>query len=65
MTATVLADAAPTGAGLAIVAVILLAFFALAVGAVVLVIWLIVRRSKRNRAGGPVAPGWPAPPPSA
>lgn len=43
-----LADAAPTGAGLAIVAVILLALFALFVGIVVFVVVKIVRWRRRS-----------------
>ena len=51
-----LADAAPTGSGLAIVAVILLAFAALVVGAIVLAVVLLTRRSRRRKLT-PV-PGW-------
>lgn len=57
-----LADAAPTGAGLAIVGVILLAFLAVVIGTVVLVIVLIVKaRRRRNTPSDPGAtpPGWP------
>lgn len=56
-----LADAAPTGAGLAIVGVILLAFVALVLGTIVLVVVLIARRARRKPPGTP-APGWPTPP---
>jgi uncharacterized membrane protein YdcZ (DUF606 family) len=55
-----LADAAPTGTGLAIVGVILLAFVALVVGTIVLVIVLLTRKA-RHRPADP-APGWPTPP---
>ena len=55
-----LADAAPTGAGLAIVAVILLAFVGLVIGAIVLVVLLLTRKARR-RPPQP-APGWPAQP---
>ena len=55
-----LADAAPTGAGLAIVGVILLAFAALALGVAILVVVLIVKAVRRR--GRPQQPvqGWPA-----
>lgn len=53
-----LADAAPSGAGLAIVGAILLVVFALFAGSIVLVVVLLARRSRRRKAGPP-APGWP------
>lgn len=49
------ADAAPTGAGLAIVGVILLALFALFVGIVVLVV-VKVRRAVRRRREADATP---------
>jgi len=58
---TPLADAAPTGAGLAIVGVILLVFLALVVGTIVLVVVLIAKRARRNRPAEPGS-GWPTPP---
>lgn len=55
-----LADAAPTGAGLAIVGVILLAFLAVVIGTVVLVVVLIVKARRRPPADpGATPPGWP------
>lgn len=56
---TPLADAAPTGAGLAIVGLILLAFFAIVVGVTVLVIVLIVKSvRRRKREARTMPPGW-------
>jgi hypothetical protein len=54
-----LADEAPSGAGLAIVGAILLAFFALVVGGIVLIAVLLVRRNRRKHPPGPPAAGWP------
>ena len=56
-----LADAAPTGTGLAIVGVILLAFLALAIGVVVIATVLIVkyvRRRNRPPQLPPMPPEW-------
>ena len=58
----VLADAAPTGAGLAIVGVILLALFAVFVGLTIFVTVKIVKFVRRRR--GPAAPA-PVPTPPA
>lgn len=46
---TLLADAAPTGAGLAIVGLILLAFLALVLAVVILVARFIVRRVRGRK----------------
>lgn len=51
-----LADAAPTGAGLAIVAVILLALLAVFVGIVVFVVVKIVRWRRRSASANQVDP---------
>ena len=48
MTGLLLADAAPTGAGLAIVGVILLALFAVFVALVFLLVRWVVRRRRRD-----------------
>lgn len=48
----VLADAAPSGAGLAIVGAILLALFLVFVTVVVLVVRFLVRRARANRQPG-------------
>ena len=45
----VLADAAPTGAGLAIVGVILLAFLGISIAVLVLIVRFVVRRVRANR----------------
>ena len=57
---TVLADAAPTGTGLAIVGIILLAFVALVVGLAILVVVLIVKAVRRRGRPHPPVHGWPA-----
>jgi heme/copper-type cytochrome/quinol oxidase subunit 2 len=61
---SVLADAAPNGAGLAIIAIILLAFVALVVGVVAFVVVMIVRA--RRRTPETMSSSWtpPAGPPS-
>ena len=51
-----LADAAPTGAGLAIVAVILLAMLAVFVGIVVFVVVKVVRWRRRSASTNQVDP---------
>jgi len=48
----VLADAAPTGAGLAIVGAILLALFLVLITVVVLVVRFLVRRNRGNGQPG-------------
>lgn len=57
---TVLADAAPSGEGLAIVLVILLAFAAVVLAVVILAIWLIVRAVRRRGRPQPPAQAWTA-----
>ena len=57
-----LADAAPTGAGLAIVGVILLAFAAFVIGGITLVVVFVARRARRKQALTAPAAGWPTPP---
>jgi hypothetical protein len=44
-----LADAAPSGAGLAIVGIILLVFLAICIALVTLVVRAVVRRLRRSR----------------
>ncbi|HEX8004097.1 MAG TPA: hypothetical protein VF519_15520 [Mycobacteriales bacterium] len=46
----VLADAAPTGAGLAIVGVILLAFVAIVIAAVFFSVRFLLRRGRRGQS---------------
>lgn len=49
----VLADAAPSGAGLAIVAIVVLAFLALVVGTAIGLTMLFVRRARARRERQP------------